>query len=107
MINTRAFWEIVKDEYECHSSWGTYLCLASEAFKSAWSHPESNTRDALQQLGAEFLAAMPHFNFMRATNDEVGASVLFKPSKDTFSINDEQRISVRKAFINWNLERCK
>lgn len=107
MINTKAFWEIVKDEYERHSSWGTYMCLASGAFQSAWSHPESETRAALLQLGAEFLIAVPEFNFMRAANDEVGASVLFKPSKDTFYINDEQRVSVRKAFINWNLERCK
>jgi hypothetical protein len=103
MINTKAFWEIVRDEYEHHSSWGIYMCLASEAFKSAWN----NSRTTLQQLGAEFLAAVPEFNFMHTTNDEDGASVLFKPSKDTLYITDEQRIEVRKAFINWNLERCK
>ena len=102
MINTKAFWEIVRDEYERNSSWGIYMCLASEAFKSAWN----DSRTTLLQLGAEFLIAMPEFNFMHIYLSGE-PDVLFKPSKDTFYITDEQRISVRKAFINWNLERCK
>jgi len=104
MINTKAFWEIVKDEYERLCGM-VYLCIASGAFRDAWSHPESETRAALLQCGREFLAATPGYNFMHV-NDAFGPSVLFKPEAG-FRVTDEQRIIVRKAFINWNLERCK
>ena len=105
MINTKAFWEIVKDEYE-HLCGMVYLCIASGAFQDAWSHPESETRAALLQCGMEFLIATPEYNFMRV-GDAIDPSVLFRPNAGIFYVTDEQRIEVRKAFINWNLERCK
>ena len=96
---------MLKEEYQPNSIKSLMYCFCyySKRFEKAW---ESNQQEKIMALAEKFLGSKEGEQF--AILFRVGSGFLFIP---TYSRHDrvriEDKIEVRKQFLEWMISKCK
>lgn len=87
-VNSKAFWEKVKEEYRPNKTGYTFICSQSSTFEEVWSNLKK--RKAIKNLGKKYLSNID-------SDFYIGFETLFNSEKEM----DSTFIEIRKDFIDW------
>jgi hypothetical protein len=90
-VESKEFWEKVKDEYNSSHNVHISICFRSPTFENSWDNVDH--RLSILELAYDYLLANKH-------QELIGFDYLFINSK-----NREEGKKIRQNFINWCIER--
>lgn len=90
-VNTKAFWQKVKDEYKVGTSYS--ICSSSITFRDAWKF-NLRSKETIRELAEHFLISCKEVRKV-----ELGFSWLFECHSFDYGVK------IRKDFIDWCIQK--